>query len=737
MAGDPPLYLLFFWHQHQPLYKDALSNRYELPWVRLHATKDYYDMAALLDDYPTIKSNFNLVPSLLAQLDDYADGKAQDKFLELTLKKASDLSFEDRQFVLQNFFMAHWEHMIDPYPRYRELLDKRGRTISQESLSRAQTYFKAQDWRDLQVWFNLTWFDPIWREKDALIKALFEKGKNFTEEDKAKLADKQKEICGLIVAKHKDLQEKGQIEVTTTPFYHPILPLLCDTEAAHMALPHMALPEHRFQHPEDARHQVQRAVEDYRQRFGRDPQGMWPAEGSVSEEAAKLFMDAGIRWIATDEAVLANSMGLAQAPFQREDIFEPYKIVSGEKALHIFFRDHELSDAIGFVYASWDPETAANDFISRLHDIKTRLKTRDGSHPRPHVVSVILDGENCWEYYQQDGIPFLRTLYAKLSADREIQTIRASDYLALAGEVRTLPKLWSGSWINSNFAIWIGHPEDNLAWNFLYRTRGFLQALLQAKPELAEASNTRQAWEELYIAEGSDWCWWFGDDHSSANDETFDFLFRKHLMNVYSLMGDKIPEDLHLPIKKKRLKSTILPPADFLKPQIDGRITSYFEWHSAGTYHTEAGGTGTMHKSENLIKSIYYGFDLENLYFRLDTNRPLIPESWAGTTLQFIFYKPDGQEVFATFQPDHKLQISLKTSGTETPPLHFAPEPGIYQKIIELAIPLKILTNPQKADFEVLILVLKEGLEQERWPVDATLKIPYPTSQVFLDNWVI
>src|ERR1700733_10583990 len=213
MASDLPLSVLFLWHQHQPLYKDALTQRYELPWVRLHATKDYFDMVALLDEVPSIKSNFNLVPSLLIQLDDYAEGKAQDKFLELTLKRASDLAIDERQFILQNFFMANWEHMIDPYPRYRELLDKRGRVASSESLTRAVKYFKEQDWRDLQTWFNLTWFDPLWRERDPLIKGLYEKGKNFTEEDKLKLADKQKEICGLIVAKHKELQDRGQIEI--------------------------------------------------------------------------------------------------------------------------------------------------------------------------------------------------------------------------------------------------------------------------------------------------------------------------------------------------------------------------------------------------------------------------------------------------------------------------------------------------------------------------------------------
>ena len=732
---DFPLSLLFVWHQHQPLYKDALANRYELPWVRLHATKDYYDMAALLDDYPSIKANFNLVPSLLAQLDDYASGNAQDKFLELTLKKTADLSFEEHQFILQNFFMAHWAHMIDPYPRYRELLEKRGRLVSQELLSRAQKYFKEQDWRDLQVWFNLTWFDPYWREKDPLIKELFEKGKHFTEEEKQKLADKQREICSLIVSKHKELQDRGQIEVTTTPFYHPILPLLCDTDAAKMALPHIALPESRFQHPEDARAQVQRAVEDYRRRFGRDPQGMWPSEGSVSEAAARLFAEAGLRWIATDEAVLSHS--LAPAPYQREDLYEPYKLQTGEKPLTLFFRDHELSDAIGFIYASWEPETAVEHFMKRLHDIRDRLKARDGAKLRRHVVPVILDGENCWEYYRQDGVPFLKALYARLSTDPTIETVRAGDYLDRAEDVKTLPKLWAGSWINSNFAIWIGHTEDNRAWDLLSRTRDFLANQIQARPDLAEAQATHQAWEEIYITEGSDWWWWYGEDHSSANDETFDFLFRKHLMNVYTLMGEKVPEDLHLAIKRKRVKAPITPPADFVTPQVDGRVTSYFEWHSAGLYHTEAGGTGTMQKAENLIKSIYFGFDLENLYFRLDPNRIMTPETMAGYSIKFTFLRPEGNEITATFKPDNKVTLSLKAASPEVPFEGRMLAPGYYQKIIEVGIPLKAITNPTKEDFAIVIIVQKEGLEQERWPVDAALQIPYPSKDVFINNWVI
>ena len=596
-----------------------LTNRYELPWVRLHATKDYYDMVALLDEFPKVRANFNLVPSLLAQLDDYASHKAQDRFLGLTLKKVADLSFEDKQFILKNFFMANWETMVDANPRYHDLLEKRGRTVSADDLIRVQQFFRDPDWLDLQVWFNLAWFDPYWKDNNPFIKSLFEKGKGFTQEEKVKLTDIQAEICGIVAAKHKELQDRGQIEITATPFYHPILPLLCDTEEARMAMPDVQLPA-RFQHPEDAREQIERAAEDHRQRFGQRPRGFWPSEGSVSEQVASLFMDAGVRWIATDEAVLARS--LKAGSFVQENLYSPWTLQRGGKELNFFFRDHTLSDAIGFVYASWDPKDAAKDFIGRLKKIRASLIEVDGDKPQQHVVSVILDGENCWEYYKEDGRLFLRELYGLLSEESELTTVRGSDYLEQHKPVHTLPNLWSGSWIYSNFAIWIGHAEDNHAWDLLKRTHEFLKDHFARHPEAAGTEAGKLAWEEILIAEGSDWCWWYGDDHSSGNDETFDWLFRKHLMNVYSLVGAKPPEDLHLPIKALRKANAILPPTEFISPKIDGLVTSYFEWISAGLYATEAGATGTMHRAQNFIKSIHFGSDLETLYIRLDFSPP-------------------------------------------------------------------------------------------------------------------
>src|SRR5258708_2501141 len=730
MPPEPVTSVLLLWHQHQPFYKDPLSNRYELPWVRLHATKDYYDMVALLEEFPKIRLNFNLVPSLLQQLDDYGQGKAHERSLDLSLMPAKNLTFDDRLYLLNNFFMANWGTMIDPYPHYRELLDKRGRFAQGEQLTRIQNYFKEQDWRDLQVWFNLTWFDPYWTEHDPFIRALREKGKNFSEDEKKILIEKQLKICGEVSAKHKEFQDRGQIEISASPYYHPILPLLCDTEAARMAMPQVVLPLNRFAHPEDARTQIQHALEDHQRRFGRAPRGMWPSEGSVSEAAAQILMDCGVNWIATDEAILAASLALSSTPFSREDIYEPYRVERGGESMAMYFRDHELSDAIGFVYTSWVAGDAVNDFMKRLRGIRERLLKKDGATPRPHVIPIILDGENCWEYYREDGVPFLRGLYKALLEDPSFQTVLASDYLAQNPPQRTLPQLWAGSWINGNFAIWIGHHEDNQAWDLLYRTREFLTRYLQSRPDRAESPEAKLAWEEIYIAEGSDWCWWYGEDHSSANDEAFDYLFRKHLMNVYSVLGAKVPEDLRVPIKPKRTKAAPKPPIDFITPKIDGRITSYFEWQSAGLYLTEPGGTGTMHRAQNIIKAIYYGYDLQNLYFRIDLSRSM--KEAEEFNFKVVFVRPEGYEGQLKIVPEKGAQFQL--TNNDSPGDINDGAIAADSKIIEFIVPL--IQFPGKPEtFEWVLVLEKEGQEQERWPNEGTISHAYPAEENFAQTW--
>jgi alpha-amylase/alpha-mannosidase (GH57 family) len=719
------VHLAFLWHQHQPVYKNPANGVYELPWVRLHATKDYYDTAAILDEFPKIKSNFNLVPSLLIQLEEYAQRKASDYFLDLTLKKAENLTEDEKVFLLKNFFMANWETMVCPQPRYLQLLDKRGRQVNPQELKRIQAYFNPQDFRDLQMWFNLAWMDPYWREKDTLVKSLFTKGKNFSEEDIRALVDKQLEICGLVCAKYKALQESGQIEISTTPFYHPILPLLCDTNNALGSSPHMPLPAKRFAHREDAKYQVEKASEYYNDTFGHKPAGMWPAEGSVSEDVIPIFAQAGVKWIASDEGILFRTNPLLLS--SRRNLYKPYKLEILGSSINMIFRDHALSDSIGFVYSKWNAKDAVNDFMRKVHSI--RDMSDDGQQC---IISVILDGENCWEYYPNDGWDFLRLLYKTISEDPTVETVTINNYLENNPPVDTLRTIWPGSWINSNYEVWIGHPEDNLAWSYLAEARDFLMEYTIKHPEKQDSNALKSAWQSVYIAEGSDWNWWYGEDHASDNDEIFDFLFRQYVISVYTLVGEKAPNHLYKAIKGMAVKPQNIEPIDFITPKIDGKVSSYFEWQAAGFYSTSGGGA--MHQVETVLKSFHYGFDINNLYFRLDLNIPLNEQSINDLSFNVVFLQPQGIEASLSIDSATKkscfclkntLQVSEEMLDTA----------AIYN-IIELAVPinrLKLENNQNTIEF--IITILNKGHEIERWPYRSTITIPKPAENFTIINW--
>ncbi|MEW5766303.1 MAG: glycoside hydrolase family 57 protein [bacterium] len=541
-----PLYLAFLWHMHQPYYKDNFSGRCILPWVRLHGIKDYYDMAAILEEYPQIHQTFNLTPSLMEQIEGYLEGKTEDDHLCLSRKPASKLNKDDKRFILDSFFMAHWDNMVRVHPRYRELLERRGEDAG--GREKALKEFSVQDFRDLQVWFNLAWFDPFFKTRDETIKALIEKDRNFTEADKRAVLEKQMEVMARILPIYQKLQEAGQIEVSVTPYYHSILPLLCDTDITLRAMPEAPLPRNRFVHPEDAEIQVEAAISYYKKHFNRPPRGMWPAEGSVSEAIIPMMAKRGINWIATDEAILANTLKNSPdfSEFSFHVKFQPYRIRIGEYQIDCIFRDTTLSNLLSFEYWQWDTEEAVADLMGRLHVIRKIVN----NFPGDHLVAIIMDGENAWEYYENDGWDFLGLLYQKLSADLWIKTVTASEYLKDHPPAETLPRLFPGSWINNNFKIWIGHEEDNTAWNYLYAARQALVKFEQEAKGQADQKAREQAWQEIYIAEGSDWCWWYGEEHGSYNDREFDLLFRTHLMNVYRLIGQEIPTYLSQPIIK-------------------------------------------------------------------------------------------------------------------------------------------------------------------------------------------
>jgi len=736
------IYLAFLWHQHQPYYKDLKTGQAILPWARLHATKDYYDMAAILEEFPKIRLTINLVPSLLAQLEDYAQNRCTDPWLEKTLLPAKTLSPKDQCWILENFFFCNWDTKIFPNPRYSQLFEKRGKYVSKNELERIRTYFSPQDFLDLQVWFNLAWMDPLWQEKEPLISHLYKKGRDFSEGEKIMLIEKQKEICKLTIDKHKELWEKGQIELSTTPYYHPILPLLCDTDSAQMAMPGSMQPRKRFQHPEDAQQQIEKAVNYFEKIFGKKPIGMWPSEGSVSEEMIPLLENAGIEWAATDEAILFNSLKLPRGGspnLKKEMAYQPFWAPQklGEKKLQLVFRDHGLSDAIGFVYARTEPKKAVDDFLHRL------VKILDNWHEdRPPLVPIILDGENCWEHYMNDGLDFLRILYQSLSDHPQIETTTIGNYINKFPAKQSLEKLWAGSWINADFSIWIGQHEDNRAWELVSEARDFLGEYARQHPEKSNDPNLISAWESLYIAEGSDWCWWYGDQNSTAHDEVFDQLFRNHLKNVYSFLNVDPPEKLNIAIKGKEQKRQYLPPVDFIYPKIDGLITNYYEWRSGGIYQILTSG-GAMHQAENFLNAIYYGFDLENLYLRLDSKIPFNKNELdlSEIKIKISFLDPPNQELQIEWSPkeiEHNLQpqqvkaIFLNAKGETTQISNIA-----AKKIVELSIPFSYLGAKPDEPIEFSLTIIKNGLQIERWPHQSTILFRRPTETFHLEHWTV
>ena len=603
------LNIAFLWHQHQPYYKNP-KGYFQMPWVRFHGVKDYLDMILLLKEFPKIKQNINLVPSLLYQIKDYVDKGIRDNIWHLSEKLSPDLNLKEKKAILDLFFMANYEHMIKPYNRYRELYLKRKNYVDSEEQIK---FFKEQDFRDLQVWYNLTWIGMISRERPA-IKRLFEKGSRFSEEDKKVLLDEHIKIMSEIIPTHKELLNSGQIELATSPFYHPIMPLLIDSNMGKVSDPNIKLPQ-QFSHPEDAEAQLEQGVKFFESLFGEKPVGIWPSEGSVSEDVAELMMRKNIRWIATDEEILKKSIITA---FDRTHIYQPFQFKKGTRHINLFFRDHYLSDAIGFVYSNWDEDKAVEDFIARLNSIRKTIVEKHGEPSlKNFVVSIILDGENCWEYYENDGRTFLRKLYARLSEEPLMQTVTYSQFLDKAANLPQLSKIHPGSWINSNFNIWIGSEEDNRAWDLLKKTRDFFIEKQNDGSYLPEA--IEEAQEQIYIAEGSDWCWWYGDEHASSQDMEFDLLFRQHLIKVYEIFGEEPPTELYQSIKHKHFQKFVSKnPTHFITPQIDGKSTHYFEWNGAAVYDGSILPQSAMHQVSRVIDKFYVGFDLNNLYFRID-----------------------------------------------------------------------------------------------------------------------
>jgi alpha-amylase/alpha-mannosidase (GH57 family) len=735
----PAIRLVFLWHMHQPFYKDLVTGEYRLPWVRMHALKDYYGMVRLLDEFPTVHQNFNLVPSLMAQIEDYVAGTAKDRWRDLISKPAGDLTREEKIFALRYLFQANHTHQVGRYPRYAELLSKRAAHPSPEA---ALNSFTTADFTDLQVLSQLAWFDEFFLEESD-VSALIKKGRNFTRSDQEALAGMESRILSAVIPAYRSAAERGGVELSTTPFYHPILPLLCDTNNGRVSSPGLPLPRRRFLQPNDALEQMRRAVESHERTFGTKPAGMWPSEGSVSNEVIGLARQVGLKWLATDEGVLGRS---TQGFFERtgtgellpdsaQRLYRIYRNDDDRDSVFLFFRDHNLSDLIGFVYSGMPAKEAAEHFIKSLKRSAQPVLARS----QDAVVSVILDGENAWEHYPRSGREFLRRLYAAIAADPQIEPLTISETIEQTRETTALPSLVPGSWINANFNVWIGAPEDNLAWDYLAEARDFYTH----RSASASLEQQKLAYEELLIAEGSDWNWWYGPEHHSANNRDFDELYRSHLANVYRLLGANPPDYLHHPISSEFIgKVRTIPQTAFIRPRIDSPNIGYFDWLGAASFTADRRGS-SMHGKQFLLERAYAGIDSRNFFFRVDVAGELTGDHTLETRIEVLPASvEDKRKTFlARFALSNRtllgaeLVAEVESSENGNRPNSLSREmKASFEKVLRAKVPLSVLGAALGDTLLLRFSIFRDQLPLDSLPTQGWMELPIIAEEQMLET---
>jgi alpha-amylase/alpha-mannosidase (GH57 family) len=694
--------LCFLWHMHQPLYKDLVSGEYRLPWARLHALKDYYGMVNILEDFPDIHQTFNLVPSLLVQIEEYASGRASDPLLRLALKPAEELTPEEKRSMLGYFFQANEEHLIRRYPRYAELF----RIVQQcdRMPERAAFAFDSQMCRDLQVLSQLAWFDEEYLEHDPLIKALAGKGRNYDRRDQVVMGQKQIQAVANVLSAYQSFAGRRQIELSTSPFYHPIVPLICDSNTATISHPYIPLPA-QFSYPEDAEEQLRRARQCFESKFGKAPDGFWPSEGSVSDRTLDIAARLGFRWTASDDGVLAHTLKQVMTP---SVTYRPYLWRQGDQQINVVFRDHRLSDLIGFVYCRMDANDAAEHFMRELHKNCAPILGQG----RDALVGIILDGENAWESYFRNGRPFLRALYSRISSDPQISALTMTE--ALTGrQAEPLKHIYPGSWIDANFDIWIGAEEDNRAWEQLLAARKTYGEAARPSNSISE-ENRKLALEELLVAEGSDWCWWYGPEHSSANRAEFDQLYRDHLANVYRLLGRSVPAELEKPLLNPAEAELHERPIGLIQPAIDGQLTTPQEWADAGRYRIDH-RSGAMHSQRPLIQELQYGTDGQNLFLRLDVTER--ENSVSPLSFRFRLRNPAGEQ-FHIYLSGPEPNLVMIDSGF--PP---GAVTAAIRDLCEIRVSMSALHIRRGESVFLQLTLFREGLPVASLPVNGELEL--------------
>lgn len=614
ISQSKKLSIAFYWHMHQPVYQLSPTGDFLMPWVRLHAVKDYLDMALWAKKFDKLKLNFNFVPVLINAIINYGENEAHDIHSRLTITPQDELTNEDKIFILNNFFDANYQTMILANPEYHRLYQ-----IVQSSGTEDTTIFSNQEYADLMALFNLAWIDPSFKTSNSELKKLVKKGKNYTLEDRIAIIQIQRDIIRKIIPTIRKLIEKNKIEITTSPYYHPILPILLD----YKNIKKNSSPANDLQDLKtdlDAKMQTKMALDRIEEVFGKRPRGVWPSEQCVSAKTLEMLSSLGVEWSLSDEGILANSInfefehdfkGYIKEPYH---LLKTYKYKTSTSDLKMVFRESTIPNLIGFEYQNHNPIATANDLYDRIKVLQSKILS---SPDNEHLLTIALDGENCWENYLEDGASFLKTLYTLITEDDSLETVLLSDYLEKTKEDKLLPKIASGSWINRNFKLWIDEPVKDIAWTYLKRVRQDFANFVKREPL---NPNIELARRELFICEGSDWFWWYGEPNDSGRDNIFDFLFRTHLKNVYRYLDLDTPKYLDDPLSDISTSKPSKYPKSLITPNINGKnvVDEDDEWNNAGYIEIP---DGPVLRESKLFDKIRFGNDQNNFYLKFHLNK--------------------------------------------------------------------------------------------------------------------
>ncbi len=710
--------IALLWHMHQPDYRHPQTGIAQMPWVRLHALQNYYDMARLVDEAPAeVRVTFNLTPVLLSQLAQIAEHGPRDRLHELCLRPVAGLSAEERAFLVEHLFSTNEDRKIRPVPGYARLHRRAG--AHRGPAERTQQQLSDQDLLDLQVFFHLAWTGRTLRE-DPFVQDLIGRPEGgFTEADRDKLLAIQRDFLPRVIPLYRSLWEQGRIEISTTPLHHPILPLLCDIRTAREGNPRCELADLDFRFPEDAAEQIQRGRALAEELLGRLPAGMWPSEGSLSEEVLGILATQGVSWVASDQHLLQRSLAHCGASTSGPPHLRPWRL-QGSQGPAMFFRDNELSDRIGFTYARWPATDAVNDLIHRARSL-----LRSAPQPSEACLAVVLDGENAWEFYEDHGEPFLAGLYRALAEADDLRSVTMSEALEQVPPL-SLPALRAGSWIGANLDTWVGHPEKNRAWAVLARARRALAAA--GRRDGADRDALIEAREHLLKAEASDWFWWLGDDHPTPYKSAFEQLFRVHVRAAWLALGAQPPHELeHSLLEPSARPARISQPRSLIRPRIDGHDRRYYDWVGCGSYDAR-NQAAAIEVGKARFARLDFGFDADHLYLRLV---PAEPDGvrLAGAELRALLLLGDeGRAITVASEPSGTL-VATRTDGGDASG-HWAAD-----RVIELSVALSALGARPGEPMGFALEVFSTDGRVDRMPLDGTIDAHIPDADFTARHW--